>query len=216
LATLAKSSGPILIARRKLNEYGLAEHALKTLQKYIDKKSQQNSSSTKLHVIRQQLLKNCLQKAQKETGCFTLTAPTGSGKTLSMLSFALQHALENNLQRIILIIPYLSIIEQTAKTYREVFADFNEDLILEHHSMADLGKESAETDADGKDEKSQYIKRQRLLSENWDAPIVITTSVQFLESLFSNRPSSCRKIHRIANAVVLFDEVQTLPTSLAI
>ena len=200
----------------KLNEYDLAEKILNKLKNHIDNKAQQPNPSPTLNNIRQELLENCLQKAQQKSGVFTLTAPTGSGKTLSMLSFALQHALVNHQERVILVVPYLSIIEQTAKIYRDIFSDFDDDLILEHHSMAGLGAEKTEADAEGNEEQHQQIKRQRLLSENWDAPIVITTSVQFLESLFSNRPSSCRKIHRIANAVILFDEVQTLPTELAI
>lgn len=203
----------------KLNaphENSLANQALEKLKIHVANKAGQSNSSATLNDIRQELLQSCLQKAQQKTGIFTLTAPTGSGKTLSMLGFALQHAVKNNLERIILVVPYLSIIEQTAKTYRDIFVGLGDDFILEHHSMAGLGEEKTETDADGKEEQEQQIKRQRLLSENWDAPIIITTSVQFLESLFSNRPSSCRKIHRIANAVILFDEVQTLPTHLAI
>ncbi len=200
----------------KLNENELAALALEKLKTHIDNKAGQPNPSITLNDIRQELLQNCLQQAKQKTGTFTLTAPTGSGKTLSMLSFALQHALENNLERIILVVPYLSIIEQTAKAYRDIFVDFGDDFILEHHSMAGLGAEKAETDAEGDEEQGRQIKRQRLLSENWDAPIIVTTSVQFLESLFSNRPSTCRKIHRIANAVILFDEVQTLPTPLAI
>ena len=200
----------------KLNENGLAKQTLEKLRIHIDNKSRQPNPSATLNNIRQELLQSCLQQAQQKTGTFTLTAPTGSGKTLSMLSFALQHALENGLERVIMVVPYLSIIEQTAKVYRDIFIDFGDDFILEHHSMAGLGAEKAETDAEGSAEQEQQIKRQRLLSENWDAPIIITTSVQFLESLFSNRPSTCRKLHRIANAVILFDEVQTLPTKLAI
>lgn len=200
----------------KLNENGLAKQALAKLKKHINDKTAQPNPSSTLKDIRQELLQGCLQQAQQKTGTFTLTAPTGSGKTLSMLGFALQHADKHKLERIIMVVPYLSIIEQTAKIYRDIFVDFDDDFILEHHSMAGLGAEKAETDADGDEEQERQIKRQRLLSENWDAPIIITTSVQFLESLFSNRPSSCRKIHRIANAVILFDEVQTLPTPLAI
>lgn len=194
----------------------LAEQALEKVKAHIKSKAQQPCTSITLNDIRQELLLSCLQQAQQKTGVFTLTAPTGSGKTLSMLSFALQHAIKNNLERVIMVVPYLSIIEQTAKIYRDIFVDFDDDFILEHHSMAGLGAEKIETDAEGNEEQEQQIKRQRLLSENWDAPIIITTSVQFLESLFSNRPSTCRKIHRIANAVILFDEVQTLPTPLAI
>ena len=200
----------------KLNENGLVKQALEQLKNHIANKAQQPSSSTILNDIRQELLQSCLAQARQKNGTFTLTAPTGSGKTLSMLSFALQHALENKLERVIMVVPYLSIIEQTAKIYRDIFVDVDDDFILEHHSMAGLGAERTEADAEGTEEQERQIKRQRLLSENWDAPIIITTSVQFLESLFSNRPSSCRKIHRIANAVILFDEVQTLPTQLAI
>jgi CRISPR-associated helicase Cas3/CRISPR-associated endonuclease Cas3-HD len=200
----------------KLNEGKLAALALEKLKTHIANKAEQLNPSETLNDIRQELLQNCLQQAQQKTGVFTLTAPTGSGKTLSMLSFALQHALENKLERIIMVVPYLSIIEQTAKVYRDIFVEFGDDFILEHHSMAGLGAEKAETDAEGDEDQERQIKRQRLLSENWDAPIIVTTSVQFLESLFSNRPSTCRKIHRIANAVILFDEVQTLPTPLAI
>ncbi len=203
----------------KLNvpdENSLAKQALEKLRSHIDNKASQPNPSAILNGIRQELMQSCLHQAQQKTGAFTLTAPTGSGKTLSMLTFALQHALEHKLERVIMVVPYLSIIEQTAKVYRDIFSDFGDDFILEHHSMAGLGAEQANTDAEGTQEQEQQIKRQRLLSENWDAPIIITTSVQFLESLFSNRPSSCRKIHRIANAVILFDEVQTLPTQLAI
>lgn len=200
----------------KLSDNGLSTGLLTTLKTHLERKALETGTATNLHTMRQRLLKSCLQQALQKTGCYTLTAPTGSGKTLSMLGFALQHALRNNLQRIILVVPYLSIIEQTAGIYRNIFSEYDHDLILEHHSMAGLGEEQVESDADGKEERDKQIKRQRLLSENWDAPIIITTSVQFLESLFSNRPSSCRKIHRIANAVVLFDEVQTLPTPLAI
>ncbi|MEC4747653.1 CRISPR-associated helicase Cas3' [Methylomicrobium sp. Wu6] len=200
----------------KLNQQGLAQRASEKLSAFINSKSSLPNQTENLHKIRQQLLHACLQGADQKTGVFTLTAPTGSGKTLSMLSFALRHAEQNKLERIILVVPYLSIIEQTAAIYREIFADLGEDFVLEHHSMAGLGAETAKSDAEGNEESQQQNRRQRLLSENWDAPVVITTSVQFLESLFSNRPSGCRKIHRIANSVVLFDEVQTLPTALAI
>lgn len=200
----------------KLNDDGIASAALKKLCDYIDAKSALADQASVLQQVRRQLLNCCLTNAQKSTSIFTLTAPTGSGKTLSMLSFALQHAIHNNLERIILVIPYLSIIEQTAQIYREIFAEFGPDFVLEHHSMSGLGEETAQSDAEGCEDRERQLRRQRLLSENWDAPVVVTTSVQFLESLFSNRPSACRKIHRIANSVILFDEVQTLPTDLAI
>lgn len=123
--------------------------------------------------------------ADRDPGLLTLTAPTGSGKTLAMLKFALGHAARNpHLKRIILAVPFLSIIEQTAAIYRSVFHAFPDNYVLEHHSLAGLGSEEAKNDAEAPTERAR-----RLLSENWDAPIIITTNVQLLESLFSNRPS---------------------------
>lgn len=142
---------------------------------------------------------------------FTLTAPTGSGKTLAMLRFALEHARHNKLKRIVLAVPFLTVIEQTAREYRQVFADSPDKFVLEHHSLAGLGEESEQSDAEGNKER-----QRRLLAENWDAPVVITTNVQLLESLFSNRPSSCRKLHRLMESVILFDEAQSLPQNLAV
>ncbi len=149
--------------------------------------------------------------AQSTPNVFTLTAPTGSGKTLAMLRFALEHAARNKLKRIVLAVPFLTVIEQTAREYRQVFAEFPENFVLEHHSLAGLGEESEKRDAEGMQER-----QRRLLAENWDAPIVLTTNVQLLESLFSNRPSSCRKLHNLMEAVVLFDEAQSLPQHLAV
>ncbi len=144
-------------------------------------------------------------------GLFTLTAPTGSGKTLAMLRFALEHAVRNRLRRIVLAVPFLTVIEQTARIYRDVFAGFPGHFILEHHSLAGLGEESERRDAEGSQER-----QRRMLAENWDAPIVLTTNVQLLESLFSNRPSSCRKLHALMESVILFDEAQSLPAPLAV
>jgi CRISPR-associated helicase Cas3/CRISPR-associated endonuclease Cas3-HD len=147
-----------------------------------------------------------------EPGLFTLTAPTGSGKTLAMLKFALEHAAKNKgIKRIILAVPFLSIIEQTAAIYKAVFKTFPENYVLEHHSLAGLGGEEAKGDAEFAVERAR-----RLLAENWDAPIIITTNVQLLESLFSNRPSACRKLHNLMESVIMFDEAQTLPQHLAL
>ncbi|MCY0879570.1 MAG: CRISPR-associated endonuclease Cas3'' [Firmicutes bacterium] len=129
---------------------------------------------------------------------WTLTAPTGSGKTLAMLGLALNHAKHSGKVRIIVALPYLNLIEQTASIYRQVLADMGENYIIEHHSLA-------ERDADDSD------GRGRLASDNWDAPIIVTTTVQLFESLFSNRPGRARKIHNMANSVILLDEIQTLP-----
>jgi CRISPR-associated endonuclease/helicase Cas3 len=160
---------------------------------------------------RNSLWRMVTKSAANDPGLFTLTAPTGSGKTLAMLKFALEHAGRNNLKRIILAVPFLSITEQTAAIYRAVFEQFPAHFVLEHHSLSGLGCEEAATDTE-----VQTNRIRRLLSENWDSPIIITTNVQLLESLFSNRPSTCRKLHRLMEAVILFDEAQTLPQSLAI
>ncbi len=153
-------------------------------------------SDSPINKARDTVLKACLNAATKKPGLFSLTAPTGSGKTLSALAFALKHAQVNpNFRRIIVVLPYTTIIEQTAEEYRKIVGDKN---LLEHHSAKDPEKDVNEE------------QRYRLSSENWDAPIIITTQVQFFESLFSNKPSSCRKLHRIANSVIIFDEIQTL------
>ena len=172
-----------------------------------------------MNLRRRQLLQDCLAKAKTGAGLFTLTAPTGSGKTLSSLAFALQHIIAQNdalraddprrFRRIIVVIPYTTIIEQAAREYRKVFEpQFGPDYVLEHHSA--VAPRPTESDRE-RDAEEARLRRARLAAENWDAPIVVTTSVQFFESLFSNRTSDCRKLHNITRSVVLFDEVQTLP-----
>ncbi len=150
---------------------------------------------TEVNGRRSALLQECRSAAAKSPGLFSLTAPTGLGKTLSGLAFALHHAKTHGLARVIYVAPYTSIIEQTADVFRDALGD---DAVLEHHSNL----EPDETLAG---------RAQRLATENWDAAVVVTTAVQFFESLFSARPRRCRKLHRIANAVVFIDEVQLLP-----
>lgn len=137
-----------------------------------------------------------------------------------MLAFALAHAARHGLKRIILAVPYLTIIEQTACIYRSIFAahpGFGKGYVLEHHSMAGLGEERHNQDNEGKGNEPTHTERQRrLLAQNWDAPIVLTTNVQLLESLFSNRPGACRKLHNLMESVILFDEAQSLPQALAV
>jgi CRISPR-associated helicase Cas3/CRISPR-associated endonuclease Cas3-HD len=170
--------------------------------------------------LRDALLDRCGAAAANPRGLYTLTAPTGSGKTLAMLAFALGHAARHGMRRVVMVIPYLTIIEQTASIYRGIFAPhFGDDYVLEHHSLAGLGAEVAQSDAEGAAGTagmSGAQRRRQQQTENWDAPLIVTTSVQMLESLFSNRPSVCRKLHRLADSVILFDEVQTLPTTLAV
>jgi CRISPR-associated endonuclease/helicase Cas3 len=187
-----------------------ADRALKVLEKYIDGLARRSTAAASVKDIRVDLRDACQKSAALSPGLFTLTAPTGSGKTLNMLVFALLHAVLHGLHRIIVVIPYLSIIEQTVKEYRKVFAEhFDTDYMIEDHSLAGI------RGADSHDEGDPRYQRS-LLAENWDAPIIITTSVQFLESLFSNRPPACRKLHRLAKSVILFDEVQTIPGKIAI
>ena len=154
-----------------------------------------------LAALRNRIFDTALERATLPTGFFSLTVPTGGGKTLASMAFALAHARAHSLRRIIVVIPYLSIIEQNAAEYRRIFGD---NVVLENHSGV------APDDDASEEEKS----RLELVSENWDAPVIVTTSVQFLESLFAASPSRCRKLHRIPRSVVIFDEVQTLPAHL--
>ena len=146
----------------------------------------------------------CVTSGAQVPGFFSLTVPTGGGKTLSAMAFALAHAKKNELRRIIVVIPYLSIIEQNATEYRSILDPENKGIVLEHHS-------SVKPRINASHEECEHLE---LVTENWDAPIIITTSVQFIESLFAASPSRARKLHNIARSVVIFDEVQTLPSHL--
>jgi len=192
-----------------------ATRAVLALDKFMNlsvrRGTSQDKSSAAVAQTRAELWDAVTQAAMKPTGVFSLTAPTGSGKTLAMLQFALAHAKQNGLKRVVLAVPYLSIIEQTARIYRAVFVKDPEIFILEHHSLAGVRVEQSDP------HKSDDAERQRrLYAENWDAPIILTTNVQLLESLFSNRSSACRKLHRLRDSVILFDEAQSLPQHLAV
>ncbi|MBF0566480.1 MAG: CRISPR-associated endonuclease Cas3'' [Nitrospirae bacterium] len=171
--------------------YPLIEKLLSMFDDYMIGKLKE-APNTDVNRIRKRILDQCRVKASEQPGIYTLTVPTGGGKTLSSMSFALNHAVKYHKNRIIYVIPYTSIIEQTANEFRKIFAD----AVIEHHSNLDTEKESA---------------RSRLACENWDAPIIVTTSVQFFESLFASRTSRCRKLHNIINSVVILDEAQLLP-----
>lgn len=185
--------------------------ALRGFEQHLDHVRREHAHDP-MNPVRQQLYEACLAAAEWPQGAFSLSAPTGSGKTLAMLAFALHHAKTHRLRRIILVMPFLNIIDQTAQIYRQIFspdAGFHPLTVLEHHSLADYGGSPETTEDTGQD-------LGRLLTENWDAPIILTTTVQFFESLFAARPGRCRKLHRLAQSVILFDEVQTLPANLAV
>lgn len=143
------------------------------------------------------ILKACREAGKKERGLYTLTVPTGGGKTVSSLAFALEHAKQHHLERVIYVIPYTSIIEQNARIFRDILGKEN---VLEDHSNVAW-------------ETLEEQEGWKLAAENWDKPVVVTTNVQFFESLFSNKTSKCRKLHSIANSVVIFDEAQMLPVN---
>lgn len=157
-----------------------------------------NSPDTEVNRIRNEVQNWCVKESVNPPDFYSLTVPTGGGKTLASVLWAIKHAIKNDLKRIIIAIPYTSIITQTANVLRNVFGEEN---VLEHHSNVDSSKMN----------DKDLANRMKLATENWDYPIIVTTNVQFFESLFSNKPSDCRKLHNIAKSVLIFDEVQTLP-----
>ena len=147
----------------------------------------------------------CFKKHDMPCGFYSLALPTGLGKTLTSVAWALNHAKQNDLKRIIIVLPFINIIDQTAQVLKGILG---EEWVLEHHSSYNEDQMRARDDEEG---YSLIEQRRKLACENWDYPVIVTTTVQFFESLFSNRPSRCRKIHNIADSAVIFDEVQTLP-----
>jgi CRISPR-associated endonuclease/helicase Cas3 len=175
-----------------------------------ERETRNADSDAGLNRLRSRVFEACLERGRTlPSGFFTLTVPTGGGKTLSSMAFALAHAERHGLRRVIVVIPYLSIIEQNAREYRTIFGA---EQVLEHHSAVELGA-GTHRPRNADDEAAQVLDYERAI-ENWDVPLVVTTSVQFLESLFASAPGRARKLHNIARSVVIFDEVQTLPTHL--
>ena len=190
------------------------ERALALLERELARLGAQGRGRPEVQALRAELAAACFAAAESAPGLFTLTAPTGSGKTLALLAFALEHARRHGLRRLVLASPYLTLIEQTAGVYRRLLeAEFGPHYVLEHHSLAQGG---AESEAQGAEPEEAGRAAERRLAENWDAPLVLTTNVQLLESLFAARPGRCRKLHRLARSVVVFDEAQALPPRLAV
>jgi CRISPR-associated endonuclease/helicase Cas3 len=178
----------------------LAEHFNRYLQRFED-------PQTPINRKRMEILNACRAGAGAAPGFFTLTVPTGGGKTLASMAFALNHAHTHDLERVIYIIPFTSIIEQNAAVFREALGELGAENILEHHS--NYAWEATGQLAD--DETNQVKAKLKLAAENWDIPIVVTTNVQFFESLFASQKSQARKVHNIAKSVLVFDEAQMLP-----
>ena len=183
-----RDSGPPLAALRAELEKTLAEF----------------KANSEVNRLRANILRHVREQAALPPGLFTLTVPTGGGKTLASLAFAFDHALTHDLRRIIYVIPFTSIAEQNAAVFREAFGELGETAVLEHHSAFD---DKTLKDKDSRD-------KLRLAAENWDKPVIVTTAVQFFESLFADRSSRCRKLHNIAGSVIILDEAQMLPIKL--
>lgn len=157
---------------------------------------------------RTETLKACVENATQQPGFFKLTVPTGGGKTLASMAFAINHAKAHGLKRIIYVIPFTTIIEQNAGIFKDIFGAEN---VLEHHSNFDWEPKNREPIEQADDRTYDIYTKLKLAAENWDIPIVVTTNVQFFESLFSNKSSRCRKLHNIAKSVIVFDEAQMFP-----
>lgn len=170
------------------------------LNEHLEEKRRQAGPTT-VNGRRQEVLDACRAKASLDPGFFSLNVPTGGGKTLSSLAFALEHAEEHGLRRVVYAIPFTSIIEQTADVFRTAMGDLADE-VLEHHS----GLEP--------DDPMKQSERSRLAAENFDASLIVTTNVQLFESLFASRTSRCRKLHRLSKSVIILDEAQTLPPQL--
>src|SRR5690606_5027529 len=187
----------------------LRQEHLDTIRNFL---ASHRREDTPVNVLRSQILDHANAKAAQTPGLFTLTVPTGGGKTLTSLSFAAEHALAHGLRRIVYVIPFTSIIEQTAAVFRDDVG--LGDAVLEHHSSFDPEGREPASGNDTEREGAAGLAKLRRDAENWDAPIVVTTAVQFFESLFAARTSRARKLHNLAKSVIILDEAQTIPVHL--
>ena len=200
--TIVRGQYPSLTElQERFNDF-IAEFRQKVAQK--PQYTEQEKRNAELNRLRNEILDYAVNQASQPKGLFSLTVPTGGGKTFTSMAFALEHAKQQGMRRIIYVIPFTSIIEQNAKEFRKAFGDLGDKSVLEHHSTFD--------DEKLKDQASK--DKLRLASENWDMPIVVTTAVQFFESLFADRSSRCRKLHNISGSVIILDEAQMLPLNL--
>jgi CRISPR-associated endonuclease/helicase Cas3 len=181
-----------------------SQPSLEQLRERLEQRLSNFRADSEVNLLRAEILDHVRKQADQVPGLFSLTVPTGGGKTLASLAFALDHAIRHGLRRVIFVIPFTSIVEQNAAVFRDAFGDLGDVAVLEHHSafIDDTSKSPAARD------------KLRVAMENWDAPVVVTTAVQFFESLFADRPSKCRKLHNISGSVVILDEAQTLPLKL--
>ncbi|MSA93760.1 CRISPR-associated helicase Cas3' [Gordonibacter urolithinfaciens] len=184
---------------REARELANMEELLAKLESHMAE-LMEKAGDTSVNRARRSVYEDCLATAVQPSGLYTMTVPTGGGKTLSSMAFGLRHAVEQGMERVIVAIPYTSIVEQTAATLKAIFGAEN---VLEHHSNYDF-----------RDLDDEEKARQRLAIQNWDAPIVVTTNVQLFESLFSNKPGKSCKVHNMARSVIILDEAQTLPDEL--
>lgn len=183
-------------AALRQNKQSLSE-LLPRLEQYLQS-LKSSAQPSEVNVIRNNVQERCAEMSDAPIGFYSLTVPTGGGKTLSSLLWAMKHAIRNGQKRIIIAIPYTSIIVQTAAILRKIFGEEN---VLEHHSNVDVDEVRSEL----------LQEKLKLATENWDYPIIVTTNVQLFESMFSNKPSKCRRLHNIVNSVIVLDEAQTLP-----
>ncbi len=202
----AKATTPLPVLRDRLRSYMAAKGGTAIA-------TAETETQAHLAKLRASILESAVEKSRLAPGLFTLTVPTGGGKTLTSLSFALEHAVRHDLRRIVYVIPFTSIIEQTAGVFRAALGEAsdrpNDRDVVEHHASFDW--DDAFKVAHERGGGTSAVELLQRATENWDAPIIVTTAVQFFESLFASRTSACRKLHNLARSVVVLDEAQTLP-----